>query len=153
MFLEGFSDKSRVWIYQANRLLSKEEQSDLRQVTRSFLSDWAAHGKSLYADISIQHDCFIVIVVDEDKAPATGCSIDKSVELIKSIDTKYDLDLFNRFNCAYKANNEVKVGNLQEDPSFLAGDVLVYDNLVDNLKDLRNNWLKPVSDSWHKQFA
>ena len=153
MFSQDFADHSRVWIYQSNRILNGYEQEEILSLGQEFLSSWAAHGKSLFADFKILHDVFIVLVVDEQKAMATGCSIDKSVELIKQIDEQFGIDLFNRFNFAVRKDDETIPGNLQKDSELLQGNPKVYDNLVDNLGKLRKEWLKPVEESWHKQFV
>ncbi len=151
MFKE-FEDHSRVWIYQANRELQDSEIVEIESLAKSFLSDWNAHGKSLVADFQIHHKVFLILVVDELQAQATGCSIDKSVAFFRSIDEKYQLDLFNRFNFAYKEDSSVKVGNLQKNTSMLSEETEVFNNLVDKVSDLRESWSVKVADSWHKQF-
>ena len=149
---EGFEGHSRVWIYQANRVLNDTEIKEIEDMGVQFLSDWNAHGQKLFASLKVLHKVFVVLVVDELKAQATGCSIDKSVEFFRAINDKYQLDLFNRFNFAYESETSVSVGNLHKDASMLDEETIVFNNLVDKLDDLRSSWSLPVKDSWHKQF-
>jgi hypothetical protein len=153
MFSQDFADHSRVWIYQSNRVLNGYEQEEIVSKGQEFIESWDAHGKSLFADFKVLHDVFIVLVVDEQKAQATGCSIDKSIELIKEIDEQFGIDLFNRFNFAIRKDDQTIPGHLQNDSELLRGNPKVYDNLINNLGTMRKEWLKPVEESWHKQFA
>ena len=152
VMFEGFEGHSRVWLYQANRELSDIEIKEVEDLGLKFLDDWNAHGKKLFASLKVLHRVFIVLVVDEIKAQATGCSIDKSVEFFRGIDGSYRLDLFNRFNFAYESGASVSIGNLQKDTSMLNQDTIVFNNLITKLEDLRSVWRVPVKDSWHKQF-
>ena len=42
-------DHSRVWVYQANREFSKEDCSEIKQLSENFLTGWNAHGSKLNA--------------------------------------------------------------------------------------------------------
>jgi hypothetical protein len=38
---------TKVWIYQANRNLTSQEEAGIQQEVNSFLSDWQTHGKPI----------------------------------------------------------------------------------------------------------
>ena len=50
----SLSETSRVWIYQANRELSSNETTEIKQLTIEYLNSWTAHGKP----IRRQNECF-----------------------------------------------------------------------------------------------
>jgi len=58
---EEMSPHSRVWIYQADRLLSNKEVSFIEDCSKQFLSEWAAHGNALKSSFSVLHNKFLVI--------------------------------------------------------------------------------------------
>ncbi|MBP6532881.1 MAG: ABC transporter ATPase, partial [Bacteroidia bacterium] len=79
----SLSDNSRIWIYQADRELTADEQSFLNQELLNFITDWTAHNVALSGSFEILHDRFLVIMIDENKTSASGCSIDKCFNFLK----------------------------------------------------------------------
>src|SRR5690606_41244471 len=121
-----------------------------------FTSEWKAHGKSLAAKAEIRYDRFIIIMVDDRVAPPTGCSIDKSVHLLKEIERELGVALFDRMQIAYRDNGVIHVVPRAEFEKLLAqGDIthqtVVFNNLVATYPDLETNWEVPMSESWHAQ--
>ena len=53
---KDLSDESRVWIYQASRIFSKEEKTDLIKELEIFLNQWTAHGADLVTSYEIPYD-------------------------------------------------------------------------------------------------
>ncbi len=136
---------SKVWIYQANRELNSSEMSFLLENLKLFIQDWAAHGSQLYGDVSIEDNRFVILVVDESKTGVSGCSIDTSVRKIKELGTEIGVDFFNRMNLYLKKENEFKQVHISEVKDF--PDWNVYNPMVTNLQELRENWLIPVNQS------
>ncbi|KQM63832.1 ABC transporter ATPase [Pedobacter sp. Leaf216] len=150
----SFSPQSRVWIYQSDRKFTSTEENEIINKLSSFTNQWKAHGNELLAKAEIRYGFFIILIVDESKAGVTGCSIDSSVKLIKEIEQEYHVDLFNRFNMAYKVNGEVVV-NSKEDFETLVNikqvtpETIVFNNMVQNLAELESKWEVPFRNSWH----
>ena len=71
-------DESKIWIYQSNRKLSDNEMNEIEADLKAFLENWAAHGKPLEASYQLRYNRFIIIAVNQETQPATGCSIDAS---------------------------------------------------------------------------
>ncbi len=44
----------------------------------------------------------------------SGCSIDTSVDFIRSLEKKYKVDLLEKMNIAYKTDNEIKYTSLAD---------------------------------------
>ena len=170
--LESLPDSARVWIYQSSRPFTESEITVIRSQINGFVGEWTAHSQQLTAVGDVLFEHFIVLAVDEKQAGASGCSIDKSVYFIKSIENQYDTQLFERMNFAYLDDGEVRVVSSSEfskrytvrkdsygegyNPEIsgrLSDDTLVFDNLVQSIGDMKKGWVKPLANSWHKRFV
>jgi hypothetical protein len=152
-----FSPQSKVWIYQSNRAFTAKEVAEIEQKLNEFTTQWKAHGHQLKAKAEIPYNFFIVFIVDQDQANTTGCSIDASVRVIKEIEQTYNVDLFNRFNMAYKLNDEVHVTSKEDFETLITikqikEDTIVFNNLVQTLADYETKWEVPLVESWHKMI-
>ena len=153
--MNEFSPQSKVWIYQSSRLLTTVEMSQIQEKLDYFTKNWTAHNQLLKAKADIKFACFIVFTVDESKSGASGCSIDKSVHFLQSIESQYGIKLFDRLNFAYlNEANEVQmlhklhISDLYES-KIICDETLFFDNLVANKSDFDKQWLKPLASSWH----
>lgn len=155
----SFSPQSKVWIYQSNRAFTDAEVPAIQQKLDDFTSQWKAHGHQLKAQAQILHQFFIVFIVDEAAAGVTGCSIDASVRVIKDIEQAHNVDLFDRFNIAYRIDDKVIVTNKEDFETLVniktvGPKTIVFNNLVQNLQEFENKWEIPFEQSWHsKVFA
>ena len=152
------ADHARVWIYQSNRPFSEREQLVLTSQINGFVYEWAAHGRDLLAAGGVLFNQFIVLAVDERKMGASGCSIDKSVNFMKDLAAQYDVSLFDRLTFTFLTNSQVETATSSDfkrlfTEGAISADTLVFDNLVNNIGDLRTTWLKPLASSWHKRFV
>ena len=151
-------DTTRVWIYQAQQALPANKIAEIRQHIANFTTSWVSHNNQLRAFGDIYHDQFIVLMVDESLAGASGCSIDKSVHFIKQIEQHYGVDLFDRMTFTYKDGETVKSAPRMEFAELykmgkINDTTLVFDNLVKTKGDFAANWVKPLGESWHKRMV
>lgn len=149
-----FSPASKVWVYQSNRELSEEETAQLQPQLNQFASSWTVHNQQLKAAAQIVYNRFIVLVVDESQAGASGCSIDKSVRFMQDIEQSLGINLFDRFNTAYLENGQIHSATREELEELLRtgkinAETIVFNNLVANLQDFETKWQVPLKDSWH----
>lgn len=152
-----FSENSRVWIYQANKKLSDIQVTQIQKELDQFTINWTAHNLQLKAKGLVKYNLFIILIVDESNAGASGCSIDKSVNFIKQLESNYQINLLDRFNFAFRDGDEVLSVHKAEFEELLKlgkvnSDTLVFNNLVQNLKELEANWEIPFNKSWHANF-
>ena len=152
-----FSENSRVWVYQADRKLTAIETGQIQHLLNSFTTGWTAHNNQLKAGAVIRYNRFIILIVDEGHAGASGCSIDKSVNFIKQLEQQFGINLLDRFNLAYKAGNEVLSAPRQQFEELLKQgsintETIVFNNLVQNAAELKTKWEVPFKDSWHMQL-
>lgn len=142
MIFEHLPDSSRVWIYTSNKPLTDQKELINRELDR-FITNWAAHGEQLYGAGAVLNDYFVVLAVDESKVGASGCSIDSSVAFIRSLASKYSVDLFDRMNVLIQLNDHNKLVRFSDLDSY--PNCLIFDPMVTELGELRKNWLKPIS--------
>ena len=152
-----FSEQSRVWIYQSDKVLTDEQVSGLLDLLNKFAAEWTAHNHQLKAKAEVRYNRFLILIVDETQAGASGCSIDKSVNFMKRLEQEFGISLFDRFNFAYREGEKVLSAPRDEFEDLLRSgkinsNTIVYNNLVQNLEQLETKWEVPFKDSWHNQL-
>lgn len=152
-----FSENSRVWVYQSDRKLSDNEVPQVQVLLDNFTKSWTAHNNQLKAKAEIRYNRFLILIVDEGQAGASGCSIDKSVNFMKQVGEHFYINLLDRFNLAYREGEEVLSTGRNGFEALLKNgtinsNTIVYNNLVQNLKELDSKWEVPFKDSWHIQL-
>jgi chemotaxis regulatin CheY-phosphate phosphatase CheZ len=150
-------DYSKIWIYQSNRRLTTDELELITNRTKIFLEQWAAHGTGLQAGFEIKYERFIVIAVNQDEQSATGCSIDSSVRFIQELEKELDIELLDKMNVAFKQGDFVNFKNLLDFKKMaksgaIGKKTIVFNNLVTNILEYKENWEVPANDSWHSRF-
>jgi len=154
-YLKAKKMNERLWIYQSNRLLTDAECARIADVLQEFVAQWTAHGNQLLGSFEIRHRLFILLKVDESKAMVTGCSIDKSVHLLKKLESEFGISLFDRLQVAFRdAYDMLWVVHQDEFRKLVqAGEVhagtIVYNNTVTAVADLADKWEIPLRESWH----
>lgn len=151
--MEGFSEHSKLWVYQSDRSLNGQETEIAENALADFCKQWTAHNNQLKATFKILYNRFIVLIVDETHNDASGCSIDKSVAFLKSLEQKLNISLFNRMQLAYIKSDEViaidyndvaeayRSGNINESTLF-------FNTGIDRLKKLDTELLIPLKQHW-----
>ncbi|WP_134088580.1 ABC transporter ATPase [Olivibacter sp. XZL3] len=144
----------RIWIYQGAKPFSDEEEAFILEKLAAFTSQWKAHKEQLAAKVEIRYHLFIIISVDQSVALPSGCSIDKSVHILKELEQTLNISLFDRMQIAYRQGDEIRVVPRASFERLLAEgqineDTLVFNNMVDNRNDLITKWEVPFKDSWH----
>jgi hypothetical protein len=152
-----FSSQSRVWVYQSDRKLTADEVVQIQMNLDNFTRSWTAHNNQLKAKAEIRYNRFLVLIVDETQAGASGCSIDKSVNFMKQLEQEFGINLFDRFNLAYRDGEEIiSVPRHQFEELLKSGKIntetIVFNNLAQNVAELETKWEVPFKDSWHIQL-
>ena len=111
---ENLPEESKIWIYQSNRKFTDEEFAEIEVVLKDFVENWAAHGKGLEASYQMKYNRFIILAVNQDIQVATGCSIDSSVRFIQDLEQKYNVDLLDKMNVAFKQGEFITYKTLLE---------------------------------------
>ncbi|GAA4270388.1 ABC transporter ATPase [Hyunsoonleella aestuarii] len=151
------TDESRVWIYQANRSFTDQELEEIKLKLDTFIENWTAHGSDLLSGYKIKYKRFIVIGLNQNLNKATGCSIDSSVHFIQQLEKDYNVDLMDKMNVSYKQGEFVAYKTLMDfrkmaKDKAISKNTIVFNNLVANVAEFKENWEVPASESWHSRF-
>jgi hypothetical protein len=147
---------SRVWVYQANRVFSLHEALAIEELLNEFTTQWKSHGVQVKGAAYLFFGQFIILIADETATGVSGCSTDSSVRLIKDIEQRYLVNMFERTTLAFVVKDKVQLlplAQLQYSISngFISGDTLYFNNLVQTKEELESKWIIPVKDSWLAQ--
>ncbi|HMD00104.1 MAG TPA: hypothetical protein VKH37_08115 [Ferruginibacter sp.] len=150
---QDFADNSRVWIYQSSRLFMMSEALEMEDMLSDFVRNWKSHGADVTGYANLFFGQFIVIMADETASGVSGCSTDSSVRVIKSIESKFNVHLFERTNLAFIIKDKIQLLPLSQlnyavDNGFINDNTLYFNNTVLNKKDLMERWIVPVKESW-----
>ena len=156
--LQHLAPSSKLWIYQSNRSLNTNEVSKIRLALETFVTDWQSHGSPLTAGFDIFENRFVAIAIDETNTPASGCSIDKSLGIIRSLDEQLQCGFLDRGVISYLDENLViqtlpfnKIKNAVETQQILPH-TIIYNNNIDQLGLLDSSWKVKAIDSWLSRF-
>ncbi len=150
---EHFNDNSRVWIYQSNRLLSISEALEIEPLLNDFVENWHSHGTPVKGFANLLFGQFIIIMADETATGVSGCSTDSSVRLIKEIEQRLKVNMFDRQLLAFVIKEKIQMLPLPQvkyavENNFITPDTLYFNNLAASKKEFLNKWLIPIKESW-----
>lgn len=149
---------SRAWIYQSDRDITDIEVNEIRRKAAMFLMEWTSHGNVMKASIDVLYNRFIVVLVDETAASASGCGIDKSVRFMQQLEQDYKINLFDRMLVNYRdAETKIRSTKLYTfeqlmERGELTADTVVFNNLISTKEDMQSKWEVPVKNSWHARM-
>ena len=153
-----FHPESRVWIYQASRIFSMSEAFEIEDLLKEFTAQWKSHGTPVKGAGYLFFGQFIILIADERATGVSGCSTDSSVRLIKDIEQRFAVNMFDRTTLAFVVKDKSGIYRIQmlplsqlqyaADNQFITGDTLYFNNLVLTKEELEKNWIVPVKDSW-----
>lgn len=150
---QDFSDNSRVWIYQSSRLFFMSEAFELEDIFTEFVQQWNSHGTPVKGYANLFYGRFLIFMADETSTAVSGCSTDSSVKVVKAIEQKYKVDLFDRQSLAFIIKDKIEVIPLSQfdyaiENNFINENSLYFNNTVLTKKQLVENWIVPVKDTW-----
>ena len=145
---------ARVWVYQAQKELTALEMTTVTQVLNQFASSWDSHGASLRNSYVLLENRFVVFGVDESLNQASGCSIDKSVNVMKLLSDQLHVDFLDKTQIAYiTKDNTVATFDFKNTKSIIEqqqvdAHTIVFNNLVNNMADFQSNWKIEMANTW-----
>ena len=150
---EDFAANSRVWIYQSDRIFFMQEALEMETMLQQFVSDWKSHGIPVKGYANLFFGRFIILMADENATGVSGCSTDSSVRLIKELEKKYNVSLFDRQMLTFYIKEKVEPLPLSQlkyavENKFIIADTLYFDNTVLTKETLENKWIIPVKNTW-----
>jgi hypothetical protein len=144
---------ARIWIYQSKNPFSEEIQTVLPTQLEDFAAHWQAHAQPLKASFALLHGHFLVLAVDESFNQTSGCSIDASVHFLQDLEKNLPIQLFDRLHHAVIIESKIAFMTQKQIKEAIATEIfdkntLVFNNLIQNVGDLENNWQIPAEKSW-----
>lgn len=154
----GFAPESRVWVYTTNRPLNDAETQAAQQALNAFVHQWTAHNQALKATAEVFQQQFVILMVDESQAGASGCSIDKSVHFLEDLGAHLNVDFFERMRFAWVQEDGLHCADRHAlsqavESQQIAAETLMVNTLVQSKKEMQEKWLIPFSQSWHRRLA
>ncbi|MCU0448268.1 MAG: hypothetical protein MUC97_00295 [Bernardetiaceae bacterium] len=149
---------ARLWLYQAGRELSPAETAQVEQTLAGFVESWASHGQPLAAAAQVLHRRFVAVAVDQLQAAPSGCSIDKSVALLRQLGQQLGTDFFDRTTVAYRdAQGHIatlKMGELKTAVAqgLLRPETVVFNLLAERWGDLATQLEVPAAQTWLARY-
>ena len=148
---------SRVWVYQADRSFSGDEEKVISNSLTSFCTQWEAHGNPLHTSFQIEYHQFVILAVDENSGGASGCSIDGSVRVLKELGNQFTIDFFDRSKVAFLEGEKIRSYSLNQLKSlFQSGNLTAasqtFNNLISSKVELETNWKASVQKSWLTKY-
>jgi hypothetical protein len=149
----NFDPSSRVWIYQASRIFSIGEALEIEEMLTGFTEDWKSHGTPVKGAAYLLFGRFIVLMADETATGISGCSTDSSVRLVKDIEQRFSVNMFDRVTLAFVVKDKIELLPLTQLPyaisnGFVTPDTLYFNNLVESKAALEDKWIVPLKESW-----
>ena len=150
---KNFSSDSRVWVYQSSRLFMVSEALAIEDLLNDFTAKWLSHGVAVKGAAYLFFGQFIILMADEKATGVSGCSTDSSVRLIKEIEQRFGVNMFERTTLAFVIKDKVQLLPLSQlqyafSNGFITSDTLYFNNLVQTKEELENNWIVPIKNSW-----
>jgi hypothetical protein len=147
---------AKIWIYTSAMPLTQEEQSYIATELQAFCEGWTAHQEPLQASFDIIEGHFVVLGVNEQVAAASGCSIDKSVGIMRKIGEKLEKDFFNRLQVGVQLPSGIQVLSTEQLKTAIArGEVTPTTpcfNVAALTKQELLNPYKPLAETWAKKY-
>jgi hypothetical protein len=149
----NFHPDSKVWIYQCNRLFTLNEALEIEELLKEFTQQWKSHGTPVKGEAHLFFGQFIILIADETATGVSGCSTDSSVHLIKEIEKKYSVNMFDRTSLAFVVKEKVQLLPLAQlqyavENGFINIETFYFNNLVQTKEELETKWIVPVKNSW-----
>lgn len=149
----NFSPDSKVWVYQSHRLFTIDEVLEIEEMLKEFTASWHSHGVKVKGAAYLFFGQFIILMADETATGISGCSTDSSVRLIKDIEQKFRVNMFDRTALAFIVKEKIEILPLSQlqyavENGFISGETLYFNNLVQSKEELENNWIILVKESW-----
>ncbi|MBX9733557.1 MAG: hypothetical protein K2X37_05820 [Chitinophagaceae bacterium] len=148
-----FNDNSRVWIYQSSKIFTLQEAFAIEDMPTQFITNWKSHGTPVKGYANLLFGQFIILLADETATGISGCSTDSSVHLMKEIEQRFKVDLFNRQHLAFYIKEKVQIIPMAQlsyalQNGFIDAETLYFNNVIADKKSLLNNWITPVKNTW-----
>jgi hypothetical protein len=152
---EDFPESARVWVYGVDRDLNESARSALLGEVDNYLTQWTAHGVPLSAARDWSDNRFLTIAVDQNRAGASGCSIDGLFRTLKALEAQLGAAIITSGLIFFRDRDGVIRSVSRDEFTELGaagkvnGDTEVFDPSVTTLAEWRSRFKSRAAASWH----
>jgi hypothetical protein len=134
-------------------MFTMSEAVQIEEMLGEFVKVWHSHGEPVKGYGNLFFGQFVVLMADETSGSVSGCSTDSSVHIIKEIERRFEVRLFDRVLLAFFVKDKVQLLPMSQLPyalenNLMTPDTLYFDNTIRNKAELESRWLIPIKDSW-----
>ncbi len=143
----------KVWVFQAENLLSDQQKNVISSNMNEFLPNWKAHQIKLDPGFEFVGNLGFVVYNDEINSGSSGCSIDKLIHNIKIIEDHLNINLFNRMGIILYSDGEwVQVSLDELIDLFNKGALSINDNIINQAAISADQLIIPLKESWVQKY-
>ncbi len=152
---DDLPDHGRLWVFPADRPLAADEIARVEAVVDDFLDGWAAHGQPLRSARAVSEYRFVLVVVDVDAEPPSGCPIDALPNALRGLGGELGLRLIDHAPVWYRDGGEIRTVTRGEfralvDAGEVGPETRVFDTSLTRVDQARAGELeRPARESWH----
>jgi hypothetical protein len=155
---ELLPDDARVWVFGAASDLTQSKSERLLGAVDEFLAQWNAHGSPLVCGREWRDDRFLAIGVDQSTAGASGCSIDGLFRTLARLEPELGTTLLGGGRVYYRgadgrvnATTRAAFNRLARE-GRIGADTPVFDTSITTAEAWREQFERPIRESWHAQL-
>ncbi|GAB4379008.1 MAG: hypothetical protein Kow0075_09360 [Salibacteraceae bacterium] len=155
--LDQLPDTGRVWIFHSSQPLLGSLRGFIDKTIGNYLDGWQAHGASLAATYDVLYDGFIIVGVNSEVVPASGCSVDGLMRLVQQIERELELGLLDRMKVVWLEGDSIHHSSLSDfqkavKSGTVSEDAKVFNNAITTVGAWKREWLLPYRQSWVTQY-
>ncbi|HTF81686.1 MAG TPA: hypothetical protein VL947_08170 [Cytophagales bacterium] len=149
--------QSRIWVFQAPKSFSPAEVEIIERQLKLFCEDWTSHNHLLESSFIIAKQQFIILAINEAVHEASGCSIDKSIHVIKDLSQRLQVDLLDKGLVSFVHQDTVRTIKLAEikaeiNSGHLTASTPVFNTIVASKKEFLEHFETPAANTWLKRY-
>ena len=155
---DSLPDDARVWVFGAANELTAPASDRLLAAVDEFLAQWNAHGSPLRCGREWREGRFLAIGVDQSTAGASGCSIDGLFRTLGRVEPELGTSLLGGGRLYYRGDDGRVNAATRKRFTELAGegrigpDTPTFDTSITTASAWRQEFERPVRESWHAQL-
>jgi hypothetical protein len=156
---DSLPDDARVWVFGAANEIPAPKSEPLLAAVDAFLDQWNAHGAPLTCGREWRDDRFLAVGVDQSSAGASGCSIDGLFRTLARLEPVLGTTMLGGGRVYYRdSDGRVSVTtraafNQLVLDGRIGPDTPVFDTAVTTASAWRQEFERPMRDSWHAQLV
>jgi hypothetical protein len=129
------------------------EALQIEDLLNDFAAKWQSHGTPVKGAGYLFFGQFIILMADETAAGVSGCSTDSSVRIIKEIEQRFTVNMFDRMALAFVIKDKIQLIPYAQfqyamENGFIDSETLYFNNTVQTKEELETRWIVSVKESW-----